>query len=187
VQKTIRHLFGTSAVIAGLATLMAMSIPAVASAATAFAGGSRAAAAVKIHAPAPDDTYYSYYNYTTSGPEKCMTNGGSTKNSAPITQYECNGDGDQLIYYSGSTLELLSNSKCLSNGGSTENSAPITQYTCNGSQNQEWELVGVGGGFYKIQNYNGTFCMTNGGSNGESKPITQYHCNGSNAQKWSQI
>jgi hypothetical protein len=130
---------------------------------------------------------------------KCMTNGGSTANSAPITQYKCNGtynqdwiwdpnnDADSIFNYQDYTNGI---NMCLTNGGSTENSTPITQYSCNpanpGSVNQQWYLIAVDG-YFVIENING-FCMTSGGSTANSAPITQYACDVGNPsvnQQWT--
>lgn len=118
----------------------------------------------------------------TSG--KCLTNGGSLANSAPITQFTCASGTDNNQRWrlpGGVETEIINvtSGKCLTNGGSLANSAPITQFTCNGSTNQLWEL---GGG--QIKNVTSGKCMTNGGSLANSAPITQFTCNGSNNQQW---
>jgi Ricin-type beta-trefoil lectin domain len=131
-----------------------------------------------------------YDNYVLSSPltnratGKCMSNGGSTANSAPITQYTCNGSINQEFYSSEDTIVSAQSSDCFSDGGSTANSAPITQYPCNGSPNQGWHIVQGSGGYFTIQNAGG-FCMTTGGSTANSAPVTQYACNGSENQEWS--
>lgn len=120
--------------------------------------------------------------------KKCMTNGGSTANSHPITQYTCNGTNNQGWYTNpnGDVIKNADSGKCLTNGGATGNGAPITQYTCNGSPNQQWYLVNTGifSSTYHIQNAAGTLCMTTGGLTGNSTPIVQYACNGSYNQTW---
>jgi Ricin-type beta-trefoil lectin domain len=126
----------------------------------------------------------------TSG--KCMSNGGSTKNSAPITQYTCDGTNNQewiwdpdhsTIYNYGDFVNGID--MCLTDGGSTKNSAPITQYTCNGGSNQNWSLIAYDG-YFIIENGNLTFCMTDGGSTKNSAPITQYACGyASTNQQWT--
>jgi hypothetical protein len=115
---------------------------------------------------------------------KCMSNGGSQANSAPITQYTCNGSNNQQWYSNVDTIVSANSSDCLSNGGSTANSAPITQYPCDGSSNQGWHTVQGSGGYFTIQNAAG-FCMTTGGSTANSAPVTQYACDGSDNQQWS--
>lgn len=156
----------------GLTSLMVTAVPSA-----ALAAGLKAGTFVNI----------------TSG--KCMTNGGSTANSAAITQYSCNGSGNQMWYWdeygTGDYTYAIFNytdyskgiSMCLTDGGSTANSTPITQYSCNGSVNQQWYLIAVGSGFV-IENING-FCMTTGGSKANSAPITQYSCNDSKNQQWT--
>jgi hypothetical protein len=126
---------------------------------------------------------------------KCMSNGGSTANSAPVTQYKCNGSGNQMWYWdeygTGDYTFAIFNyadyskgiSMCLSDGGSMANNAPITQYSCDGSANQQWYLIAVSSGFH-IENIYG-FCMTNGGSKAESAPIKQYACSDSKNQEWT--
>ena len=69
-------------------------------------------------------------------------------NSAPLTQYTCNGNSNQTwspSYPPGNTsvFELRNGTshKCMTNGGSTGNNALITQYTCNANgtdTNQLW-------------------------------------------------
>jgi len=127
-----------------------------------------------------------------SAEQKCMTNGGDTANSAPITQYTCDGLAQQSWSYPGilnttgtGTIVNEDNGKCLTDGGSTANSAPITQYTCNGSPNQVWTTTvqGLIYGPITISNSHG-MCMTDGGSPKNSAPITQYKCNGSANQNW---
>jgi hypothetical protein len=84
----------------------------------------------------------------------CLTNGGSTENSTPITQYSCNpanpGSVNQqwyLIAVDGYFVIENINGFCMTSGGSTANSAPITQYACdvgNPSVNQQWTYDGDG-------------------------------------------
>jgi hypothetical protein len=123
----------------------------------------------------------------------CLTDGGSTANSAPITQYTCNGNTKaqtwEILGNSNGTnrLENTTNDKCMTNGGSTGNSAPITQYTCNGSVNQQWLEIVQGTGSYVLFESEASQgeCMTNGGSTTDSTPITQYSCgNGSDRNMW---
>ena len=134
--------------------------------------------------PIQYDHYVLSSALTNRGTGKCMSNGGSQGNSAPITQYTCDGSVNQKWYSNVSTIVSASSNDCLSNGGSTANSAPITQYPCNGSSNQNWHIVQRSGGYFTIQNAAG-FCMTTGGSTGNSAPVTQYACNGSDNQQWS--
>lgn len=117
---------------------------------------------------------------------ECMTNGGDTGNSTPITQYTCDGNPSQLWLVSGQSIKNPNYNKCLTNGGATGNSAKITQYTCNGSKNQMWSAVQISANseYYTIQNPAGTLCLTTGGQTGTSTPITQYKCNGSENQQW---
>jgi Ricin-type beta-trefoil lectin domain len=154
----------------GLAALMVVSVPSAASA-------------------------QAIYELVNVGSKKCMTNGGSTKNSAPITQYTCaspaGSDLNQLWASTGTNIfnyglyEEHDIMMCLTNGGSTKDSAPITQYTCNGSANQNWYVAGYGLANITISN-NKNFCMTTGGATGNSDPITQYTCEDppSNNQQW---
>jgi hypothetical protein len=118
---------------------------------------------------------------------KCMTNGGSSANSAPITQYTCMG-GDPNQYWStvDDTIVSEDSNKCLSNGGATNNGAAITQYTCNGSPNQTWYQEENSNGTYTFDNGAG-ICITTGESLGNSAPIVQYACDGSSSQQWSEI
>jgi hypothetical protein len=158
IKRISRRAIAIPVALMGLTALMVMSVPSAASAQV-------------------------YYPLKNLGSGKCMTNGGSTANSAPITQYKCNGTGDQAWYYTGNTIVSLTNSKCLTNGGATGNNAPITQYKCNGSKNQAWFEVSSKG-YFTIENTAGTLCMTTGGSKANSAPIKQYKCNGSNNQLW---
>jgi hypothetical protein len=121
----------------------------------------------------------------------CMTDGGSLKNSTPITQYKCNGSENQLWKWPGAfglvpatgAIINADNGKCMTDGGSTANSAPITQYTCHGGAAQTWTVNNSDTGGVTISNAN-DMCMTNGGSSANSAPITQYKCNGSGNQDW---
>ncbi len=145
---------------------------------------------------APSGTHNSSDPGSTSGPVmpssaiknrttgQCMSNGGSTANSAPITQYTCNGSINQQFYSKVDSIVSAQSSDCFSDGGSTANSAPITQYPCNGSSNQGFYTVQDSNGYFTIQNANG-FCLTTGGSSATSYPVTQYACNGSENQEWS--
>jgi hypothetical protein len=119
------------------------------------------------------------------GSGMCMTNGGSTANSAPITQYTCNGSANQRFNWTGSTI-VDEAGMCLTDGGSTANSYPITQYPCNGSPNQTWYTGENSSIYFTIYNPK-NFCMTTGGSKKNSTPITQYMCNGSNNQLWEEL
>jgi hypothetical protein len=134
--------------------------------------------------PIQYDNYVLSSALTNHASAKCMSNGGSQANSAPITQYTCDGTTNQQFYSSDDTIVSADSSDCLSNGGSTANSAPITQYPCDGSSNQGWHIVQGSGGYFTIQNAAG-FCMTTGGSTANSAPVTQYACNGSDNQQWS--
>jgi hypothetical protein len=146
---------------------------------------------VSVPSAASAESYDQLANVTSG---KCMTNGGSTKNSAPITQYTCSTGDDlnQVWVYTGNTIYNYGDyinygiKMCLTNGGSTADSTPITQYSCNGSSNQTWYIVGYGLTNVTISNSPGTFCMTTGGALGNSAPITQYTCGDppSNNQQW---
>jgi hypothetical protein len=125
----------------------------------------------------------------------CLTDGGSTANSAPITQYTCNGNAkaQTWVVLPGSdpfglatfVIENTTNSKCMTNGGSTRNSAPITQYTCNGSPNQQWDVYPNETGSREVFESDAVTgeCITNGGSTSNSTPITQYDCG--NMSDWN--
>lgn len=116
----------------------------------------------------------------------CLTNGGSTANSAKITQYTCNGSSNQTwSLYQGDSFKNNTSKKCLTTGGSHTNSTPITQYTCNGSANQQWVWSNYPDGSWDIQNVGTEKCISNGGSTTNSAPITQYTCNGSANQAWT--
>ena len=127
---------------------------------------------------------YATTDYITTYSGFCLTDGGSTTNSAPITQYMCNGNTKaqtwDIIGNSNGTnkLENTTNDMCMTNGGSTANSAKITQYKCNGSANQSWYEVTAGTGSYVLFESDSvpSKCMTNGGSTTNSTPITQYNC-----------
>jgi hypothetical protein len=134
-----------------------------------------------------------------AGSKKCMTNGGSTKNSAKITQYTCanpvGSDLNQLWVYTGNTIYNYGDyinygiKMCLTNGGSKADSTDITQYTCanpaGSDPSQVWYIV-----YYSLTNVTisnpNNFCMTTGGATGNSAPITQYTCGDppSNNQQW---
>jgi Ricin-type beta-trefoil lectin domain len=113
---------------------------------------------------------------------KCLTDGGSTAKSAPITQYKCNGNTKAQTWTGIDDLGAIEyenlSGMCLTDGGSTANSAPITQYPCNNSPNQLWTLVqDTNSNYVSIKNLNDPhMCMTNGGSTANSAKITQYTC-----------
>jgi Ricin-type beta-trefoil lectin domain len=123
---------------------------------------------------------------------KCLSDGGSLANSAPITQYTCDGSNNQefVVGGEGDTIRsyvgnLAGDYICLTNGGSTADSTPIAQYTCNGSTNQTWYFIAYDG-YFVIENGDLAFCMTNGGSTKNSAPITQYACGfASHNQQWT--
>jgi Ricin-type beta-trefoil lectin domain len=136
---------------------------------------------------------YATSNYITTYSAFCLTDGGSTTNSTPITQYMCNGNANaqtwDIVGNSNSTnkLENTTNDMCMTNGGSKANSAAITQYKCNGSANQSWYEIPAGTGSYVLfESYASPGeCMTNGGSTTNSTPITQYSCGtGSDRNMW---
>jgi len=124
----------------------------------------------------------------------CLTNDGSTANSAPITQYTCNGSTNQgwevlAVSFEGILAYQIINQHsgdCLTNGGSNVNSAPITQYPCASlsslDTNQIWEYSGS----YPSRFVDGNGkCLTDGGSTANNAPITQYTCNNTTNQKWN--
>ena len=130
-------------------------------------------------------------NTIVTSTNKCFTDGGSTANSAPITQYTWNGNTSAqtwvlINHYTYVVFENTTNGMCLTNGGSNGQSAPITQYGCNKSLNQQWTDTIASGNYVIIQN-NAVpdTCMTNGGSTGNSAPITQWApCNLKDKNQW---
>lgn len=166
--------------------LSGMSLRGVATAVILMAVASLTVAAFPAAASASNATHFQNY-----AEELCMTNGGSTANSAPITQYTCDGTENQTWDWPGfgnfvpatGTIFNADNGKCLTDGGSTANSAPITQYKCNGSASQIWTVNNSDTGGVTISNAN-NMCMTDGGSTKNNAPITQYKCNGSGNQDW---
>jgi hypothetical protein len=163
-----------------------IAIPVALMSATPFAVASVPASAATSAPTAP--AIFNAHQVKSVQSGKCLTNGGSTANSAPITQFTCNGNANQAWTYNSSTLVFANNSgMCLTDGGSTANSAPITQFACNGSQNQEWLLfIESDGSSEGIENAHTGKCMTNGGSKANSAPITQFTCasNDSDRNQW---
>jgi hypothetical protein len=136
-------------------------------------------ATVLVAAPAVPASASSNTIVTYNG--KCLTDGSSSANSAPITQYKCNGNTAAqtwtgIDYFGTIEFENL-RGECLTGGEGAENGSPVTQYTCNNSNNQRWTLVeDTNSNYVSIKNYNSGLCMTNGGSTANSAPITQYTC-----------
>jgi hypothetical protein len=62
---------------------------------------------------------------------------------------------------------------------------PIQQYPDNGGRNQHWQLVPVGGGFYKVRSLeSGLILDVRGASNDDHAAVQQYPDNGGQNQHW---
>ena len=72
-------------------------------------------------------------------------------------------------------------------GASTADNALVVQTTYTGANDNQWQIVAVGGGNYLIGNRNSAKVMdVSGGSTADGAPVIQYTYGGSNNQKWQQ-
>jgi hypothetical protein len=70
-------------------------------------------------------------------------------------------------------------------GGSTTDGAKISQWDYSGGKNQRWQLVDVGGGYYKIKNLkSGKVLEVTGGSTTNGALVAQWTDNGGTNQQW---
>ena len=70
-------------------------------------------------------------------------------------------------------------------GASKDNMGNLIQYSPTGGNNQRWQFIYDGSGYYKIRNVNsGKLLDVSGGSRENGGNIIQYEDNGGNNQKW---
>lgn len=91
-------------------------------------------------------------------------------NSYNVSVGSGGGGGGGGSYY---TMTNRSSSKCVDvSGASTSNNANVQQWSCHGGDNQEFELVDAGSGYYYIKARHSGKCLRAVNGN-----IVQYDCN----------
>ncbi|HEV3261681.1 MAG TPA: RICIN domain-containing protein, partial [Gemmataceae bacterium] len=84
------------------------------------------------------------------------------------------------------TLTARHSGQCLDVYGiSQANGAFVDQWPCNGGDNQRWQLVSVGGGYYNIVVKHSGMCLdVYGISQADGASVDQWPCNGGANQQW---
>jgi hypothetical protein len=73
-------------------------------------------------------------------------------------------------------------------GGGKTDGTKIVQWNYHAGTNQRWELVDVGGGYYKIKNVkSGKVLDVTGGSTAEGALVVQWTDNGGQNQQWQVV
>jgi alpha-L-fucosidase len=79
--------------------------------------------------------------------------------------------------------------KCIDvTGSSTADGAQIVQWTYNGGNNQQWQIIDVGGGYFRITNRNsGKSLDVNAQSTEDGAQLIQWPYGGGNNQQWQLV
>ena len=73
-------------------------------------------------------------------------------------------------------------------GASHAAGALVGQWTCNGGDNQRWQLVAAGGGYYNIiVKHSGQCLDVSGISQADGASVVQWPCNGGTNQQWQLV
>ena len=68
------------------------------------------------------------------------------------------------------------------NGG---NGTAAGLWAASTSTNQQWSVVALGNGYYKIVNIANGYCLDTGGLNADQTPVQFWGTGGSNNQQWA--
>ena len=73
----------------------------------------------------------------------------------------------------------------LDSGGNVASGSNLKQWSYDGSGNLQWQLVGLGNGYYRIVNRTNGMVADSWGDSGNGAPARQSAWNGGNNQQWS--
>ena len=112
---------------------------------------------------------------------KCLdVSGGSTRNGATVTMYQCHGGPNQQWRLTNSGELRGIGNKCLDvNGSSTRNGAKVTLWNCHGGPNQKWRMVNGG-----LRGFGNKCLDVNGSRTNNGAKVSLYQCHGGANQKW---
>ncbi|MCW2879106.1 MAG: hypothetical protein JWQ95_3206 [Sphaerisporangium sp.] len=140
--------------------------------------------------PISPTTWYSVVN---KGSGKCVdARAAGTANGTAIQQSTCNATNAQQYQFvptSGSFVRVNNRGNSAQvldvTNVSTADNAPIQIWTYGGGNNQQWQPVSEGGGYYHFVNRNSGRCLdVPGASTADSVQLVQYTCNGTAAQSY---
>lgn len=108
-----------------------------------------------------------------------------------LTQYTCNGGGNQQwseLDLGNGYVSLIArhSGKCLDiSDGSTADGAAAVQWTCNGGTNQQWQLQATDSGYVRIVARHSGKCLdVVSGATADGTAVKQYPCTGVANQQW---
>lgn len=103
----------------------------------------------------------------------------------PNASFKDAGIDPQLHY----KISAKHNGKCLDViGESTANFVPVVQHDCHDGDNQKWQLIPDGEGFYCIVARHSGKCLDVAGSSQENfVAVIQYDCHRGDSQKWGLV
>lgn len=116
--------------------------------------------------------------------------GGSHVPARQLQIYDQNYTTAQVInleYKNGYYIIHIVNSNMVFDvkGGKAKDSVAVIQYPYNGKDNQKWEIINAGGGYFYIKSALGDYYLdVAGGNPSKGTKLQIYHGNGSKAQKF---
>ncbi|WP_394619808.1 RICIN domain-containing protein [Lentzea sp. JNUCC 0626] len=134
-----------------------------------------------------------WYAVVNKGNGKCVdAKAAGAVNGTVIQQYSCNGTTAQQFQFQGtsggfSRANNRTNSALVLDvaGVSGADNAGIQLWTYGGGNNQQWQAVAEGGGYYHLVARHSGKCLTvPGGSSADEVQLVQLGCNGSAAQSF---
>jgi hypothetical protein len=140
--------------------------------------------------PISSTAWYSIVNKNSS---KCVSaRGGATANGTVIHQFTCNNTNAQQFRFQPTSdgfvrLNNRNNPARVIDvtGVSPNDNAGLQLWTFGGGNNQQWQPIAEGGGFYHLVSRHSGKCVTvPGASTADSVQLVQLTCNGSAAQSF---
>ena len=135
-----------------------------------------------------------WYTVANKGNNKCVdARAAAAANGTAIQQYACNSTNAQQYQFQATSdgyvriNNRLNSAQVIdvSNVSSADN-APLHLWAYGGGNNQQWQPVAEGGGFYHfVSRLSGKCLNVPGGSTADSVQLVQFTCNGSAAQSFS--
>jgi hypothetical protein len=115
----------------------------------------------------------------------------SRDDGVALTQYTCNGGGNQQwseLDLGNGYVSLIArhSGKCLDiSDASTADGAPAVQWPCNGGTNQQWQLQATDSGYARIVARHSGKCLdVVSGSTADGAAVKQYPCTAVANQQW---
>jgi hypothetical protein len=140
--------------------------------------------------PISPTSWYSVVNRTSA---KCVdARSSGTANGTAIQQYTCNNTFAQQFQFqptSGGYVRINNRNNPAQvldvSNVSTADNAPVHLWAYGGGNNQQWQAVSEGGGYYHfVSRHSGKCLDVPGASTANSVQLVQYTCNGSGAQSF---